>query len=86
MGNCCSGDADTGNQNLTNKKASKGGVGGGYDATNDVNTSDNIFDFANANVKDIIDKDGEYASGKFSSDGTNLEERAMCTLENNSRY
>ena len=70
MGACCGGEGDVGNTNLT--KSKKPGVGNMGAAADDMIQSDNIFDYANQNVKDIIAKDGEYNPGKFSNDGASL--------------
>jgi hypothetical protein len=81
MGNCCAGDEKKGNITVGKKGAGALDVG-----AEEIEGSDNIFDYTNDRVKKIIDDQGEYDPGSWKSDGASLEDRGLCSLENNAKY
>lgn len=62
------------------KKGAEKGTGAAIEQP----TSDNIFDYTNEKVREIIEREGEFEVDAPSSKG--LETRGICPLENNAHY
>ncbi len=84
MGSCCAGDAQEGNIKVGKGKGAGAGMGSGPGEI--VEDSNDILDYVNERVREIIDKQGEFEPGSWKNDGTKLEERPLCSLENNAKY
>lgn len=83
MGNCCGGEDSGANMNVVGNRPGKGAAAVGQ--TSVENTSENIYDFTNDKVREIINRLGEYKQGG-PTDSEVVEERAIANLENNAKY
>ena len=79
MGGCCAGE-DGHEVKMTGGKPK----GSGYQNAEGTLESDNIFDYANETVKQIMKELGQYEKG--TSAASNCEKRPLAELENRARY
>ena len=84
MGNCCGGEDGKSNLNvIPSNRPGKGAAQVGNNAPE--STSDNIYDFTNDKVREIINRLGDYKQGG-PTDSESDEERPISNLENNAKY
>jgi len=85
MGNCCGGEDPKANINVTQQKPGNKGATNNVGALVTETGSDNIYDYTNDKVREIINRSGDYKQGS-ATDSESVEERPIASLENNAKY